>query len=306
MGAALAVLGALLLCGRIAYPAMLERRARRRRPLGPDGIIVGAGAIRLPRDNAPAVLLLHGGGDTPQVLAELARYLHERGFAASAPLLGAHGRSLPEFATASSAVWEDEVEREFVRLGGVHSDVHVVGLSMGGALALSLAKRRPEIPALVLLAPYIDMSRGLRGLARTSRYWGWLLPYLPSMGRRSIHDRAAAARGLGHGIMTPAALRGLYDTVSRAIEALPDVRVPTLVVQSREDNRIPVASAEAAFARLGSIEKQLVWVEGAGHVITVDYGRERVFQLVLNWLRLHQKHESPAPSPGLPTSSGAL
>lgn len=305
MGAALAVLAALVV-GRIIYPVLLERRARRRRPLGPDGIIVGAAAITLPRDNAPAVLLLHGGGDTPQVLAELAQYLHKQGFAARVPLLGAHGRSLAEFSRASSTVWQDEVEREFALLGGAHTEVYVVGLSMGGALAVALAKRRPEIAALVLLAPYIDMSPGLRGLARTSGYWGWLLPYLPSMGHRSIHDRAAAARGLGHGIMTPAALRGLYEAMSRAVDALPDVRVPTLVIQSREDNRVPVASAEKAFARLGSPGKHLVWVEGAGHAITVDCGRERVFELVADWLRSHQKRASPAPQPEFRTSGQAL
>jgi len=296
LGAGLIAVGALALA-RALYPLAIERRALRRRPVGPDGIIPGAAAITKPGARA-AVLLLHGGGDTPQVLADLADHLHDAGFAVSVPLLGAHGRSLPEFARAASAQWHAEVEREFDRLHARHGSVFVVGISMGGALALTLAVRRSGIPALVLLAPYIDMPTVVRALARTTSFWGWLLPYLPSLGSRSIRDPAAAARGLGHGIVTPASLRALYEVMDAAAAALPRVTAPTLVVQSREDNRITVQSAERAFERLGSPEKRFVWVEGAGHVITVDYGRERVFDLVREWLESHQRA-------GRPDESGA-
>jgi carboxylesterase len=303
IGGALALLGALVVGGRVVYPLLLERRARRLRPLGPDGIIVGAQAIELPRDDAPAVLLIHGGGDTPQVLAGLAEYLHGRGFSVSAPLLAGHGRSLAEYSGASSAAWYEEIEREYARLRAAHPTVFIVGLSMGGALALPLAVRQPEIPALALLAPYVDMPAALQRLATTSRLWGWMLPYLPSLGRGSIHDPAAAARGLGHRLITPGALRALHEVMTKAREALPEVSIPTLVVQSREDNRISTDSAQKAFDLLGSREKKLEWVDGAGHVITVDYGRERVFELVGEWLLSHRKDESPAHRARLSPSS---
>jgi len=31
-------------------------------------------------------------------------------------------------------------------------------------------------------------------------------------------------------------------------------------------------------------EKRLEWVTGAAHVITVDYGRERVIELLASWM----------------------
>jgi len=34
-----------------------------------------------------------------------------------------------------------------------------------------------------------------------------------------------------------------------------------------------------------------VWTEGAGHIITVDYGRERVFSEVEKWLRAYDGPE---------------
>ena len=59
------------------------------------------------------------------------------------------------------------------------------------------------------------------------------------------------------------------------------------LIQSREDPRVAPSIAERAFASLGATDKRLVWTEGAGHIITVDYGRERVFEEVSTWLSAH-------------------
>lgn len=293
-----AVLGILAAIGtRLGYPALIERRAARRRPLGPDGIIKGASPVHLERAGAPAVLLLHGGGDTPQTLGGLARFLHDRGYAVRAPLMASHGRAIAQLATASASQWLEDAVREYDALRGAHGWVGVVGLSMGGALAVQLATRRAEIPCLVLLAPYLDMPRGIQRLARTTALWGWLAPYLPARGERSIRDREAAARALGHGMVTPALLRAFYETMRAASAVLPRVTCPVLMIQSREDNRITAASASRNYAALGAVEKRLEWLEGAGHVITVDFGHERVFALTAEWLDAHRPVNPDARAP---------
>jgi esterase/lipase len=45
-----------------------------------------------------------------------------------------------------------------------------------------------------------------------------------------------------------------------------------------------VAAAERSFEALGAEEKRLEWLSGCGHVITADYCKERVAELVLEWL----------------------
>src|SRR5437763_4600283 len=78
--------------------------ALRRLPVGRDGIIAGAQGFELRRgSDAPAVLLLHGGGDTPQTLRYLAEYLHARGYNVRASPLPGHGRTLRESSTVRSA-----------------------------------------------------------------------------------------------------------------------------------------------------------------------------------------------------------
>src|SRR5688572_11380156 len=274
---------------RAVYPKALERRQSERRTVGPDGVIAGAHPIDLHTPGAPAVLLLHGAGDTPQAHYALARHLHEKGFSVRAPLLSGHGRELAALREVSATAWLEEAGAELDRLRENHEKVAIVGLSMGGALAIALSARRDDISAMVLLAPYLEMPPVLSRLATMAGFWGWLFPYFSSRGEASIHDPAAASKALGHGLMTPAALRALHDVVRSADAALPLVKAPTLVIQSREDNRIAPESAERGYARLGSPEKRFVWTSGAGHVITVDYGHQRVYDLTTRWLEQHGK-----------------
>ena len=280
-------LAAALAAVRAAYPRYVEWRASKRRRLGPDGVVVGAGAVRLERAGAPAVLVLHGAGDTAQAVAALAVHLHSKGFAVRAPLLSGHGRGVAELRRVRARDWQAEVEREFDALVATHPCACVVGLSMGGALAISLAARRQDVRALVLLAPYVAMTTTTHMLAESARWWGPLVPYFSSAGGKSIHDPAAAGAALGYGLFTPEALSALAAVVDAAQEALRRVHAPTLMIQSAEDNRIARGAAAAAFERLGAPEKEMRWIHGAGHVITVDFGHDRVFEATVRWLTGH-------------------
>lgn len=278
--------GLYLLRGR--HVRALTALAESRGPLSPDGVIVGAEGFELPRANAPAALLLHGGGDTPQTLRYLAVALHERGYHVRAPLLPGHGRTIREFTTLRADDLVACVTAELEALKRERGWVAVIGLSMGGALAVQLAAETPDLPALGLVAPYLAMPKKIEQAARFAWLWGWAIPLVRSGDGLSILDPDERARSLAYGVFTPAALRALRETVRRGVDALPRVTAPTLVIHSRGDNRISVAGAEAAFARLGAKEKRLRWLTGAAHIITVDYGREQVSDMLADWLDSHR------------------
>ena len=278
----------------IVVAALRERRigaltalSMTRRRLGPDGIVIGGEGFTLARENAPAVLLLHGAGDTPQTLRYLGEYLHRRGFHVDAPLLPGHGRSLRDFMRVRADDLTRAARTAYRDLRDRHDWTAIIGLSMGGALAVQIAAEVHDLPALGLAAPYLAMPRGIERAARIAWLWGPLVPIVESSDGLSVLDPEERGKSLAYGVFTAGALRALYETVRRASAASPRVTAPTLVVQSREDNRISVAAAERAFAMIGATERRLEWVSGAAHVITVDFGRERVFALLASWLEKH-------------------
>lgn len=282
--ALLAATGALI-HGYRAWRVDQQWRAGRR--FRPDGIQVGAEPFELRAAGDHAVLLLHGSGDTPQSVRALGESLHAAGYTVRAPLLPGHGRSPRALARTRGAEWLAHARAELAALEGTHGWVAIVAQSMGGALAVQLAAERPALPALVLLAPYLSVPPVVRQAAAWAPLWSLTIPFLPSGADGSILDPEERARALGYGMVSPRSLRGLVATARAGIAALPRVRAPALVLQSRADNRISAEGAEAAFAALGSPEKRFVWLEEGGHVISVDRGRERVFAQVREWLAAH-------------------
>lgn len=266
----------------------VERAYQSRFPVSTDGIAAGAEPFTLRADGGRALLLLHGSGDTPQTLRFLAERLHAEGFTVHAPLLPGHGRSPRAFTTVSADAYMataraalETVRREGQWLG-------IVGLSMGGALAARLAAESPDAEALVLLAPYLSPPVTVEVAARTGWLWGQALTYMPGRGDASVHDPMARNESRAYGVFPPAALAALVETAAAGRRALASVTAPTLVVNSREDIRIPTALAESGLETLRAPTERH-WVAGCGHVITVDYCRDAVARLVVEFLVRHAR-----------------
>lgn len=271
-----------------SYGRFLERGLAARYRRDASGVIVGAEEIAREGTNGAAVLLIHGAGDTPQTLERVAGELHRRGYSVVAPLLPGHGRTLADFSRHAADDWYAEVRTGYAQLREKHRWVGVVGLSMGGALSARLAADNPDVPALVLAAPYLAMPTVGDLATRTSWLWGVLVPYVATASSLSVLDPEARVRSLSYGAMSAAALRSLRITARRGWESLSLVRAPTLIVQSKTDNRVASRDTVRAYELLGSSEKSIEWITGAGHVITVDYGWQQVASLIGDWMDSHR------------------
>ncbi len=216
----------------------------------------------------------------------LAANLHAAGYDVRAPLLPGHGRSIPDFIASRRKDWLSCARNELKRMKARCETVALIGLSMGGALAAILAAENSDTPALALLAPYLDMPPTHKIAAATFWLWGGNRAR-KSKSPGSIRDPIERSKNVGHGVYSGRLLFELWKLTAMARKSLPRLTAPTLIVQSRTDPRIANEIAEHAYAALGSVEKKLVWVEGTGHIITVDYGREQVFGEVRQWMIVH-------------------
>lgn len=280
----LAAIPIVLIAREIGRRVVEARHARRFR-FDESGIIAGASGIDATATGSVGVLLLHGFGDTPQAFSAMASALQSRGLAVRAPLLPGHGRTIPEFARTDAAAWLAEATRAYDEMAGRHDRVVIIGLSMGAAIGAILAGGRPpSLAAFIALAPYIVVAPRVRRLARHRWLIHALAPWLPAEDGRSIRDDAARAVSLGYGMVSAPLLHELASIADRARQALPQIEAPTLVIMSRDDNRVDAAAVERALADLGAHEQRVVWLQGSGHVITVDHERARVLEEIQAWL----------------------
>jgi len=259
------------------------QRFRKRFPASADGVIIGAEARTFAQPGSRALLLFHGYNDSPRSLEKLAARIADAGWTVRLPLLPGHGRSLEAWND-----WHaDEVfamaRAEYAALHEAHSVVVVGGLSMGGALATWLAAES-DADGLVLFAPMLFIPRPMQVAVSTARLWSLFTRYLSGRGGRSIRDPEAQAQMISYGCSSRRSLEALERIARAMIVRLGFVHVPVLFVQSREDNRLPHDQSKRALARIASDDRTAHWVEGAGHVLTVDYGWEQLADRTVAWL----------------------
>lgn len=159
---------------------------------------------------------------------------------------------------------------------------HVVGLSFGGGLALELYRRRPDLPAsLVLASAYAGWAGSLPPEVAEQRLQQALrLSHLPpdrlveELGPTMFTDSAPAELVEEFTVSMrefhPAGLRANSRAFAKADlrEVLPRVDVPSLLLYGDRDVRAPAAVAHDLHARIPG--SRLVFIPDAGHVCNID------------------------------------
>ena len=288
----LAIVAALW--GQRAWRARVaERRFAARFAVGSDGIVVGAEPRLYEAPGSRALLLFHGYNDSPQSVDLIARRIHAAGWTVRVPLLPGHGRSLRAFDSWTADEAFAAVRAEYAALRAVYPTVCVGGLSMGGALACWLAAEA-DVDAVVLYAPMLFVPRPMEVAVHTARLWSSLTRYLVGGSGRSVFDAEALRTLIAYKASSRRSIEALQRIARETVVRLGFVHAPVFIVQSDEDNRLPRDQSERAHSRLGTKDRTVEWVHGAGHVLTVDYGWEGVADRTIAWLgaRFPQRRRS--------------
>lgn len=226
------------------------------------------------------LLLLHGGfGFDSRSWAGQVEGLAD-GFdviAWDAPGCGGSGDPPESFSMADYA----DTLAGFVDALGV-SRPHVLGLSFGAALALSLYGRHPTLPASLILCgayagwkgslPADEVQRRLQRISEEAERPPdkWLPAYLPGMLSASAPPAMVEQlRALTAGIRPRPNLTMLRAMATADLrDILPDIDVPTLVLHGERDERSPLAIGIDLHGRISG--STLVVLSGIGHASSIE------------------------------------
>lgn len=213
------------------------------------------------------VLLCHGFTATTTEVRLVGRFLHERGYTVAGPLLPGHGTTPQEMNRCRWEDWFAALESAYRELAARCERVFVGGESMGGALALYLASRHPEIAGLLAYAPALGVASSRRDKAFVRLSSVWLSYRHKTPGLPSSSD----AYWQGY-VVHPLRAVGQLLRLQRALRArLPLVRQPLLVVQGRLDRTVDLEAVERFYRCSPAAPKEFYWMGGSGHCVVLEH-----------------------------------
>lgn len=224
------------------------------------------------------VLLLHGLKATSAEVRPLAEFLFAKGFTVSGPLLPGHNTHPKD---ANRYTWKDWVTHTEVALAYLANrceQVFIGGESTGALIALYLATYHPEISGVLTYAPATDLI--------LKRWVRWLIPWLawfiPYIEEGEVDGDDLPWRGY-----TAMPLKGLAQLLRLQQVTRPRlnlIRRPLLIIQGRQDARVPATVPQAIYDVIQSTLKEIHWMEHSSHCVLLDHEFDSVKEITLRFI----------------------
>lgn len=222
-------------------------------------------------------LCIHGFTGSPNEVKPLAEFLRKQtDWKIVVPILPGHEEN-GTLKGVKYSDWLDFAEDELRILLDECEEVMIIGFSMGGIIACSLASRYP-VGKLVLLsaaAQYINPKQLGMDIVEMLRdaYKGKLKsnPFY-----RRYKDKI---------IKTPISAAMQFRLLVNANrDVFKSITIPTFIAQGTKDGIVPPKSAEFLFEQIASKDKEMFFADEAKHLICHWDKRDELFEKVLLFL----------------------
>lgn len=236
------------------------------------------------------VLICHGFTGSPRSLGAVAEDLAEHGYRVRLPRLPGHGTSWEQLNLTRWQDWYVRVEQELNLLVRECDQVFVLGLSMGGALALRLAALYPhEVAGVILLNPAVaSRDKKLLLLPVLSRFVSSTPGIASDIRKPGIDERGYPRTPLRAALSMTKLWR---DVVAR----LPQIHQPTLMFRSVTDHVVDTLSGELILSRIGAADVVEVLLHESYHVASMDYDAELICSRTREFLTAHAGPSKESP-----------
>jgi len=238
-----------------------------------------------PQRDRIGVLLLHGFTSHLNTVNGLVPYLEQADIPYEMPILRGHGTRYQDLKGVTARDWYVDAECALMNLWNHVDRVVVVGLSMGGLVALELGMRHPDkISGVVTAAAALKF---VDPLARFTWLIAKLVSYWPSP--ESFNDLSLKVNCKNYEKFPTDAFASLYAYSQEIAEKLGELHVPIRILQTKKDQIVSPESANIIYEKVSSPVREIIWYEESGHEMMQDMEAETVFEDVMRFVRRFEK-----------------
>jgi len=226
-------------------------------------------------------LLVHGFTGTPKEMRWMGEYLNHQGHTVLGVRLAGHATQIEDMVRMRWWDWLACIEDGWHLLNGISERVFIIGLSMGGVLALRFASQFPVAGIIAMSTPYaLPTDPRLRII----KFLSIFKPYLDKSGSDSL-DQDALVGHISYHANPARSIGELLDLLVELRAILPQVTMPALLMHSHNDQYVHPDNANKIYHHLGSTDKTLLWLDHSGHVIPREPERDIAFQAASNFIQ---------------------
>jgi alpha-beta hydrolase superfamily lysophospholipase len=232
------------------------------------------GILTLPEGKGkfPAVIMVHGFAKTKseRKFVELARELAKNKIASLRFDFSGCGDSEGKFEEMRISKQVEELNAAFQQLiKEKRIDKERIGIfahSLGTLVACLFQIKYQKAKTLILAAPALNQERLIKRWYKKSEIEKWK--------KQGYLDTEKFRIGIGY----------LEEAVDYT-QILPEIKIPTLILQGEKDEDIPEKIAKEAFSKIGAREKEMKIIRGTDHHFENYLSRRGLIALSIKWFK---------------------
>ncbi len=223
------------------------------------------------------VMIIHGFSSTTFETQPLAKFLVDKGFRVSNRNLPGHGTTLEDCNSVKFYEWLNFVEESLAELSSECDEIYVVGLSMGGVLALYLASLFP-INKLVSCATVLNFKDPFTV--------NFLIPLFNKIiVKQKKHSKKSKKRYSGYKHYPLIALNEFRKLNNHVKKRLHLVKCPLLYVHSSIDGLSLPSNLDLVMNSVSSdVKEKLIVNKASHHLFYESEDRDLIFNTIYKFL----------------------
>lgn len=226
-----------------------------------------------------ACLLIHGFTGAPKEMRPMTDALHKRGLPVMGIRLAGHATQVEDMVQCRYQDWLASVEDGINLLKDTYGKIFLISLSMGGALALSVASYNEVAGVIAMAAPFeMESDWRLRFAHPLSLLIRWKK-------KEHTNEKKISDGHVDYSIYPMHAIAELDDLTKAMQKELYKIKAPVLLINSKVDPVVPIANAENIKQNLTTKTVEQVILEKSGHVITEDVENEIAFEAAYQFIK---------------------
>lgn len=227
-------------------------------------------------DGSEGCLLIHGLTGSPKEMKPLGQFLAGERFHVYGVRLAGHGTTVQDLMGTGWRDWRRSAQEALAHMIRQHRVVHIIGLSLGGLIALDLASDLEYGRVVALAAPYRLQNRYAE-LAAVLRFF---IQTVSAADEPWFQDEMYSYRQMPvAGVHQLLVYRKwvLHHRISHLAR-------PVLIIQGLQDKTVDPESAWLWAQKIRTSMRQIVMFEQSGHILPLDVDRHQVFMTCQRFL----------------------